>query len=90
MHKNVNNIVKTKFWFDEYNGSFGKRVETEIIKIICFHKQSSNKQPRSWKLIKPATLGTQIFINDYYLKLLAFTYCKNLFSFKNSDLFIPS
>ena len=35
MHKNVNNIiiiVKTKFWFDEYNGNFGKMVETEVIK----------------------------------------------------------
>ena len=32
MHKNVNNIVKTKFWFDEYNGNFGKMVETKIIK----------------------------------------------------------
>ena len=32
MHKNVNNIVKTKFCFHEYNGNFGKMVETEIIK----------------------------------------------------------
>ena len=32
MHKIVNNIVKTKFWFHEYNGNFGKMVETEIIK----------------------------------------------------------
>ena len=30
--KNVNYIVKTKFWFDEYNGNFGKMVETEAIK----------------------------------------------------------
>ena len=32
VHKNVNNILKTKFWFDEYNDSFGKMVKTEIIK----------------------------------------------------------
>ena len=29
-HKIVNNIVKTKFWFDEYNGNFGKMLEIEI------------------------------------------------------------
>ena len=47
-------------------------IETEII-YNYFYKQSSNKQPRAWKLIKLATLfGTQIFIN-YYLKLFAFT-----------------
>ena len=33
MHKNVHNILlKTKFWFDEYNGTFGKMIETEVIK----------------------------------------------------------
>ena len=32
VHKNVNNLVKTKFWFDEYNGNYGKMVETEVIK----------------------------------------------------------
>ena len=47
-------------------------VETEIIKKLVFFKQSSNKQPRAWKLIKLATLGTQIFLN-YYLKLFTFT-----------------
>ena len=31
VYKNVNNIVKTKFWFDKYNGNFGKMVETKII-----------------------------------------------------------
>ena len=28
VNKNVN-IVKTKFWFDDYNGNFGKMVEAD-------------------------------------------------------------
>ena len=27
-------LVKTMFWFDEYNGNFCKMIETEIIKYV--------------------------------------------------------
>ena len=43
MHKYVNNIVKTKFWFDEYNGNFGKMIETEIIKHQIFKKKTQSE-----------------------------------------------
>ena len=58
-------------------------IETEIIKYFVFYKQSSNKQPRAWKLIKLATLGTQIFIN-YYLKLSAFTKISSQTNYNNN------